>query len=86
MVLLLRVEVAQLSLPLSRHPPLGLNHLLCLARAAGGLVALSSVEVLKVRIGMGARIFELVNRMRSGNGADGHTSIWSECQWMEMFH
>jgi hypothetical protein len=46
LVLLLRVEVSKLSLPLGRHPSLGLHDLLCLVGAARGLVALRSIEVV----------------------------------------
>lgn len=48
-VLLLLVVVAQLALPLSRHPPLLLHHLFGLVRAARGLVSLGGVKVLQVR-------------------------------------
>lgn len=51
--LLLLVVVAQLALPLSRHPPLVLNHLFRLVGAARGLVSLGGVEILEVR-GRGA--------------------------------
>lgn len=50
--LLLLVVVAQLALPLSRHPPLVLHHLLCLIGAARGLVPLGGVKVLEVRRGV----------------------------------
>lgn len=48
-VLLLLMIVAKLALPLSRHPPLGLHHLLRLVGAARGLVSLGGVEILEVR-------------------------------------
>ena len=47
-VLLLLMVIAELSLPLSRHPPLRLNHLLRLVGAARGLMSLGGVEVLQV--------------------------------------
>lgn len=45
-VLLLLMIVAKLSLPLSRHPPLGLHHLLRLVGSSRRLVALSGIEIL----------------------------------------
>lgn len=48
-VLLLLMIVAKLALPLSRHPPLGLHHLLRLVGAARGLVSLGGIEVLEIR-------------------------------------
>ena len=49
LVLLLRVKVSELSLPLCCHPPLRLHHLLRLAGASRGNVALAGVEALDVR-------------------------------------
>lgn len=57
--LLLLVVITQLALPLSRHPPLVLNHLLRLVRAARGLVSLGGVEVLKVRGGVAGSTVKL---------------------------
>lgn len=53
-VLLLLMIVAKLSLPLSRHPPLGLHHLLRLVGSSRRLVALSGIEILKIRTRMAA--------------------------------
>jgi hypothetical protein len=47
-ILLLLMVVPKLTLSLSRHSSLGLHHLLCLVRAARGLVSLAGVEVLQV--------------------------------------
>lgn len=47
-VLLLLMIVAKLSLPLSRHPPLGLHHLLRLVGSSRRLMALSGVKVLEI--------------------------------------
>lgn len=49
--LLLLVVVAQLALPLGRHPPLVLDHLLRIVGAARGLVSLGGVKILKIRRG-----------------------------------
>ncbi len=47
-VLLLLMVVSELSLPLGRHPPLGLHHLFCLVGAPRALVPLVGVVVLQV--------------------------------------
>lgn len=52
-VLLLLMIVAKISLSLSRHPPLGLHHLLRLVRAPRRLVALRGIEVLKISARVG---------------------------------
>lgn len=44
--LLLLVVVAQLALPLGRHPPLVLDHLFRIVGAARGLMSLGGVKVL----------------------------------------
>lgn len=48
-VLLLLMIVSKLTLPLSRHSPLGLHHLLRLVGTARGLMPLRRVEVLQIR-------------------------------------
>lgn len=74
MILLLCVEVAELPLPLSCHPPFRLHHLLCFVGAARGLLALGVVEGLEVRVGMAAAagIVEMVHGVgaRAGGGRD----------------
>jgi hypothetical protein len=47
-VLLLLMIVAQFTLPLSRHPPLGLHHLLRLVGSSRSLVTLSGIEILQI--------------------------------------
>lgn len=66
-ILLLLVVVAQFSFPLSRHPPLGLHHLLCFVRTARGLLSLAGVEVGQVGALMraGAIIVEAADRVRT---------------------
>ena len=75
-VLLLLMIVAKLSLPLSRHPPLGLHHLLRLVGTARALVALRRVEVLQVRARVTAspRVTEIGYRVVSGTAMAGYTS------------
>ena len=63
-VLLLLMIVAKLALPLSRHPPLGLHHLLRLVGAARGLVSLGGIEILEIRRG-GARPAIILDRLRA---------------------
>ena len=57
--------VAKLSLPLSRHPPLGLHHLLRLVGTARALVTLRGVEALQIRARMatGPRVAKIGYRM-----------------------
>lgn len=75
-VLLLLMVIPKLSLSLSRHSPLGLHHLLRLVGAAGGLVALSGVEVLQVRLVVVSALFaEVGGRVWSRAGAGAHTSV-----------
>ena len=74
-VLLLLMIVPKLSLPLGRHSPLGLHHLLRLVRAARGLVPLGCVEVLQVRglVRTTHITAEVGGRVRAGVGA-GHSA------------
>lgn len=77
--------VAKLSLPLSRHPPLGLHHLLRLVGTARALVALRRVEVLQVwaRVATGPRVTEIGHRMVSGSTMAGYASgiYWYVSPW-----
>lgn len=76
MVLLLRVQVSELSLPLSCHPSLSLHDLLCLVGASRGLVTLRRVEVVEVRaLGGAAGVVEVVHRVRARAAAMGNTSL-----------
>lgn len=75
LVLLFRVEVAELALPLSCHPSLGLHDLFRLVGAAGRLVALSRVKVVQVGARRAGRAVEVVDRVRSGTGAMRHSSV-----------
>lgn len=81
MVLLLRVQVAKLSLPLSSHPSLRLHHLLCLVGASRGLMALGCIKVLEIGTTLGAAgIVEVVDRVgaraRSVGVGVRHSSIY----------
>lgn len=78
-VLLLLMIVAKLALPLSRHPPLGLHHLLRLVGAARGLVSLGGIEVLEIRR-RGPRPAIKLDRLRA-LGPAGTTGVcWGKCQ------
>lgn len=81
LVLLLSVEVAQLPLPLSGHPSLGLHHLFRVVGSSGGLVALRGVKVLEVRVRVASGIIELVHRVRSrtGSSSSSHASGCEVC-------
>jgi hypothetical protein len=61
-ILLLLMIVSELTLPLSRHPPFGLHHLLRLVGAARGLMPLRSIEILQVTARVrSARLTEVVD-------------------------
>lgn len=77
LVLLLRVEVAKLSLPLRCHPSLGLHHLLRLVGAAGGLVALRGVKVVQVPARGPACIVKGRHVVRARASGVGKTGICS---------
>lgn len=74
-VLLLLVVVAQLSLPLGRHPSLCLHHLLDLVGATRWLVSLAGVEALQVRAREGARIPKVAADRVVARGAAAHARI-----------
>ena len=76
-VLLLLMVIAKLSLPLSRHPPLRLNHLLRLVGAARGLMSLGGVKVLQIglRVSTPALSELACGRGRSLTGASSHSTI-----------
>lgn len=75
LVLLLRVKVSEFSLPLRCHPPLRLHHLLRLAGASRGHVALAGVEALDVRRRVASGGIE-VGAMATATGhADGPTGV-----------
>lgn len=81
LILLLRVEVAELALPLSRHPSLSLHDLLCVVGASRGLVSLGGVKVLKVgaRGARGAaRVVKAVDRSGSRTGVVGGSACWKK--------
>ena len=79
LVLLLRVEVAELSFPLSCHPSLNLHDLLCLVVAARGLVALGGVEVVEILPLRAATGFvEVVHGVGAVTAAVGGSGICSE--------
>lgn len=81
-VLLLLMVVSQLTLPLSRHPPLRLHHLLCLVGATRGLVSLVGVEVLEVRGRVAratSRLAKVGNRVGSGAGVGSLAAFCSGC-------
>ena len=61
MVLLFRVKVAQLPLPLSRHPSLSLHDLLCFVGATRRLVSLGRIEILQVRTLGATGVVEVVH-------------------------
>ena len=75
-VLLLLMVVAQLSLPLSCHPPLGLHHLFRLVGAARALVSLRSVEILKVRTVMRAAVVSKFRHLARAAVSRASTTIW----------
>ena len=76
-VLLLLMVIAELTLSLSRHPPLCLHDLLSFARASW-LVALSCVEVLQVRGRIRPGITEIADGVVSRWSSSGaHTRIYS---------
>jgi hypothetical protein len=73
-ILLLLMVVPKLTLSLSRHSSLGLHHLLCLIRAARGLVPLAGVEVLQVgRRGVAALVSVISTRVLSWTSSRSHT-------------
>ena len=75
-VLLLLMVISKLSLPLSRHPPLCLHHLLRLVGAARGLVSLGGVKVLQVRLLVSAStLSEFAYGWRSVTGSRPRTPI-----------
>ena len=76
MVLLLRVEIAQLTLSLRCHPSLGLHDLFRLVGAARGLMTLSGVEIVQVCALLPTRLIEVVHRMGSGSGTVRHTATF----------
>jgi len=77
LVLLLRVEVAQLSLPLGCHPSLRLHNLLRLVAAARGLVALGRVEVVEVLARGSTGIVKRIHVVRARTATVGDTRIYS---------
>ena len=76
MVLLLRVQIAQLTLSLRCHPSLGLHDLFRLVGAARGLVTLSGVEVVQVGTLLPTRIIEIVHGVGSRIWAMGHAAAF----------
>ena len=70
-ILLLLMVIAKVTLPLSRHPPLGLYHGLCLVGAARGLVSLGGVVVLEVGLGVVAGVAAAKFGHRVGTRAAG---------------
>jgi len=83
-VLLLLMVIPKLTLPLSRHSPLGLHHLLRLVGAARGLVPLGRVEVLQVGglllllLVRAARIAEVGAGVGTRTGTGGHATIFTQ--------
>jgi len=76
-VLLLLMVIPKLTLPLSRHSPLGLHHLLRLVGAARGLVSLGRVEVLQVgALVTTPGVAKVGAGVRTGAGACGHAAIF----------
>jgi hypothetical protein len=73
LVLLLRVQVAKLSLPLSSHPSLSLHDLLCLVRASRGLVTLGGVEVVEI-LALATLGTIVVDRVGAGTSV-GHSIV-----------
>jgi hypothetical protein len=75
--LLLLMVVPELTLALSGHSPLCLNHLLCLVGAARGLVTLGRVEVLQVRLVRAARIAKVGAGVGTRAGTGRHAAIFT---------
>jgi hypothetical protein len=79
LILLLRVEVAELSFPLSRHPPLSLHDLFCVVGTSRRLVSLGSIKVLEVssrRARRATSIVEAVNGPGPRTGIVGGSACW----------
>jgi len=73
--LLLRVEVSELTLPLSRHPSLRLQDLLRLVGASRRLVTLGSIEIMEVCSLRATSVIEVVDRV--GTRAT-HSTIYNK--------
>jgi len=75
-VLLLLMVVAELSLPLGRHPSLRLHHLLRLVGAARGLVPLGGVEILQVGLVAATGVAVVVARVGSRARVGTRAAVW----------